>query len=78
MCHAKRQLDWCKACDHWTLEKWKRVLWSDESRFTICQSDGLIWVWRMPGEHYLPEMHSGNCKVWFGPLVTVGNLNATP
>ena len=37
------------------LEQWKRVLWSDESRFTIWQSDGQIWIWRMPGEHYLPE-----------------------
>jgi hypothetical protein len=47
MHNAKRQLEWCKAQRHWTLEQWKRVLWSDESRITIGQSDGLIWVWRM-------------------------------
>jgi hypothetical protein len=38
MRNAKRRLKWCKACRHWTLEQWKRVLWSDESLFTICQS----------------------------------------
>ncbi|KAK1799112.1 hypothetical protein P4O66_006695 [Electrophorus voltai] len=26
----------------WTLEQWKKVMWSDESRFTLFQSDGSI------------------------------------
>ncbi|CAI9599150.1 unnamed protein product [Staurois parvus] len=29
---------------HWTLEQWRRVLWSDESRFSVWQSDGCVWV----------------------------------
>ena len=40
MHNAKRRLEWCKAHCHWTLEQWKQVLWSDESRLTIWQSDG--------------------------------------
>ena len=40
MRNAKCRLEWCKAHHHWTLEQWKRVLWSDESHFTIWQSDG--------------------------------------
>ena len=50
MHNAKRQLEWCTAPRHWTLAQWKRVLWSDESRIPIGQSDGRIWVWRMSGE----------------------------
>jgi hypothetical protein len=44
MRNAKRRLEWCKARCHWTLEHWKSILLSDESRFTIWQSDGRIWV----------------------------------
>jgi hypothetical protein len=35
----KCRLEWCKARRHWTLEQWKRILWSDESHFTIRQSN---------------------------------------
>ena len=49
---AKLRLEWCKARRHWDLEQWKHVLWSVESRFTICQSDRVIWDWWMPGERY--------------------------
>ena len=41
---------------HWTLEQWKLVLWSDESPFSLWQSDERVWVWWMsPGERFLPE-----------------------
>jgi hypothetical protein len=53
MLNGKRWLEWCKYCRHWTLEQWKHILCSDESRFTIWQSHAQIWIWQMPGAHYL-------------------------
>jgi hypothetical protein len=39
MRNAKHWLERCKASCHWTLEQWKCVLWSDESRFNIWPLD---------------------------------------
>ena len=50
------QLSWYKAWRQWTVEQWKQVLWSDESRFTLFRSDGRTWVWRLPGERLLPDL----------------------
>ena len=38
--NAKHWLEWYNVHRHWTLEQWRSVFWSDESRFTIWQSNG--------------------------------------
>ncbi|GFU39778.1 transposable element Tcb1 transposase [Trichonephila clavipes] len=70
---------------------WKTVLWSDESRCTVWQSNGRVWVWRMTGERFfsdciVPTVKFGGgsimvwgCFSWFvlGPLVLViGSMNS--
>jgi len=48
----------CKAWDavvQSTLEQGRRVLWSEESHFSVWQSNGQVWVWRLVVERYLPD-----------------------
>jgi len=48
---------------HWTLELWKRVLWSDESRFSVWQPNGRVWVSRI-GFVPIVKLGGEEIKVW--------------
>ncbi|GFV74488.1 transposable element tcb1 transposase [Trichonephila clavipes] len=60
--HAAR-LRWCKVLQYPILDKWKQVLWSDESRFNLYQLDNRVCICRIPGVH-LVRMHCAYSKVW--------------
>uniref|UniRef100_A0A3Q2G599 Transposase Tc1-like domain-containing protein n=1 Tax=Cyprinodon variegatus TaxID=28743 RepID=A0A3Q2G599_CYPVA len=36
------RLDWAKKHEHWTVNEWKNVVWSDESKFNLFASDGKL------------------------------------
>jgi hypothetical protein len=44
--NTKCLLNWCKERCHWTVDNWKRVIWGDESHYTIWQSNGMVCVWQ--------------------------------
>jgi hypothetical protein len=69
--YSKRHLKWRKERRHWTVDNWKHVIWSDESRYTTWQTDRRVWLQWMPGEPYLPEcvvptvkFGRGGIRVW--------------
>ncbi len=42
--HKKARLDFALAHKDWTIEDWKRVVWSDETKINCLKSDGKKWV----------------------------------
>lgn len=48
--HRRERLNFAYSHLHWTVDDWKRVVWSDESKINRFGSDGRKWVWKKPGE----------------------------
>ncbi len=44
--NRKRRLQFVQTHQNWTIEDWKNIAWSDESRFLLQHSDGRVRIWR--------------------------------
>lgn len=68
-----RRLAWARRHVTWTRQQWGRVLFSDESRFTLSFNDGRARVWRRQGERFSDatvrehnRYGGGSVMVWGG------------
>ncbi|GFY19391.1 HTH_Tnp_Tc3_2 domain-containing protein [Trichonephila clavipes] len=57
--HKTLHLAWARQHRHWTVDDWKHVAWSDESRFQLNQGDGRERAWRQPHESIDPICQQG-------------------
>ena len=68
--NRKRRLQFTQAHQNWTIEDWKNVAWSDESRFLLRHSDGRVRIWRKEHESMDPSclvsmvQSGGGVMVW--------------
>src|SRR5579859_3271299 len=55
--HAKKHLVWARAHQHWTVEDWKRVIWSDECAVQKDSNATGYWVFQRKNrrEKYAPQ-----------------------
>lgn len=51
--HKRKRLEWAKTHKNWTVEDWKKVLWTDESKFQIFGSNRRVFVRRSKEERAL-------------------------
>jgi len=50
------RLEYALKYQHWTVEDWKRILWTDESSFHVGARSGTVdWIWRTTTEEYHPD-----------------------
>ena len=88
--HKRLRLAWCRHRQNWNLRSWRKVHWSDESRFLLHVVDGRTRVWRRSNTAYaqkniLPTVAcgGGSVMVWgcmsydckLDLLTIRGNLN---
>ncbi|KAK3523811.1 hypothetical protein QTP70_010172 [Hemibagrus guttatus] len=66
--HRKRQ-QWAREHQNWTTEQWKKVVWSDESRFLLHHVDGRVRVCLLPGEHMAPGCTMGRRRAGGGSVL---------
>ncbi len=83
--NRKQSLQFTQVHQNWTIEDWKNVAWSDESRFLLRHSDGRVRIWCKEHESMDPsclvstvQAGGGGVMVWgifswhtLGPLVPI-------
>lgn len=89
--HRRNRLTWARRVRRWQVRNWQRVMFSDESRFSLMHPDGRARVYRREGERLRPnciqeyqQFGGGSLMVWGGIcgdtktrlVVIQGNLNA--
>jgi transposase len=57
---------------NWTIEDWRRVVWSDESKFMIFGSDGREWCWKEPNSPLKPQHVKPTVKFGGGSVMVWG------
>jgi transposase len=73
--HKKARMDFALITKDWTLEDWKKVIWSDETKINLLGSDGLKWAWKKPGEPLSDRLVQGTLKFGGGSLMMWGCMS---
>lgn len=73
--NVKARLGFCKTYGKWTVEDWKRVIWSDETKINRFQSDGKEYYWHRPHEKLQKHQVKQTVKHGGGSLMVWGCFN---
>uniref|UniRef100_A0A914QKF7 Transposase n=1 Tax=Panagrolaimus davidi TaxID=227884 RepID=A0A914QKF7_9BILA len=67
-----RRLQFAREHQHWTVEQWKKVLYSDESKFNLFGSDGKKYVRRPVNQRFNPRYQIPTVKHGGGSVMVWG------
>jgi hypothetical protein len=73
--HRKQRLAFALKYKEWTVEDWKRVIWSDETKINRIASDGRQWMWRKAGEGLVEREVQGTVKFGGGNIMVWGCIS---
>ena len=67
--HKKARLEFAERHQEWTIEDWKKVIWSDETKINRLGSDGRKYTWKEKGEGLSDRLVEGTIKFGGGNLM---------
>src|ERR1700760_1729912 len=70
--HRRARLDFAISHQYWTIDDWKRGVWSDETKITLLGSYGRKWAWKRLGERLSDRLVVGTKKFGGGSLMMWG------
>jgi transposase len=76
--HRETRYKWAKAHEYWTVDDWKRVIFSDETKINIWGSDGCKFYWSRPNDplktHHIDVTvkHGGGSLMMWGCITYAG------
>ena len=74
--HKRQRLEFAKVHKDWTIEDWKKVIWSDETKVNRLRSDGREWTWKKLGSLTLDQHVQKTVKHGGGSLMMWGCMTA--
>lgn len=70
--NKKKRLEWAHAHKNWTVDDWKQVLWTDESKFEMFGQKRRVYVRRGPSEKMHPDAITPTVKHAGGSVMVWG------
>ena len=74
--NRENRLAFAKRHKDWTVEDWKRVIWSDETKICRFSSDGRNWSWVPEGSSLDPRQIQETVKFGGGSIMLWGCMTA--
>lgn len=77
--HVRARREYVNTYGAWNIQRWRRVMFSDESRFALRKCDGRVKVWRRRGtrhQHFQGKMAFGGGTLMFWGGIMFGRKTA--
>ena len=74
--HKKQRLAWAKKHRNWTVDQWRQVIFSDETKINIWGSDGVKYYWKRKDDVLRPHHLDLTVKHGGGKLIMWGCITA--
>ena len=72
--HREVRYKWAQNHVFWSIERFTKIVWSDESRFRLFVNDGRVRVWRERGERFRDDFVRHSCQAGAGSILAWGAI----